>query len=158
MFVRYYTHLERTFSEIAPALSGQDPPLKEWAADAYRDGERLVRIGVGGRETPLVAKTVELRIEGRHTAEDKVVISMSWTATGATSLFPRMDADLMIEPVGPKLCQLSFEGSYEPPLGVPGQLLDRWVLHRVAEASVKNLVDRVATALTADESSPVEPH
>jgi hypothetical protein len=26
-------------------------------------------------------------------------------------------------------------------------LLDRWVLHRVAEASVKNLVDRVAKAL-----------
>ena len=53
----------------------------------------------------------------------------------------------MIEPLGPDLTQLTFQGSYTPPLGLPGRLLDRWVLHRVAEANVKNLVDRIAKAL-----------
>jgi hypothetical protein len=67
-----------------------------------------------------------------------------------------MDADLMIEPLGPDLTQLSFQGSYTPPFGVPGLLLDRWVLHRVAEASVKNLVDRVAKALRTHESVHAE--
>jgi hypothetical protein len=67
-----------------------------------------------------------------------------------------MEADLKIEPLGPDLTQLSFEGSYEPPLGVPGAALDRWALHRVAEASVKNLVDRVAQDLDAHAAADAD--
>lgn len=113
MFVRYYTHLERAFSELASAFTAQELALNEWATDAYRDGERLTaRIGVGGVEAPLVAKTVELHLEDRHASADKVALSISWTATGPTALFPRMDAELMIEPLGPDLTQLSLQGSY----------------------------------------------
>ena len=148
MFIKYYTQMERAFPELASAFMAQDLPLNEWATDAYRDGERLTaRIGLGGVEAPLVAKTVELHLEDRYASTDRVNLSISWTATGPTALFPRMDADLMIQPLGPDMTQLSFQGSYTPPFGVPGVLLDRWVLHRVAEASVKNLVDRVAKAL-----------
>jgi len=157
VFVRYYTHVERSFSDLAAAFTAQHLPLNEWATDAYRDGERLtVRIGVGGVAAPLVAKRVELRLEDRYAGADKVVLAVSWTATGSTALFPRMDADLMIEPLGPDLTQLTFQGSYVPPFGVPGSLLDRWVLHRVAEASVKNLVDRVAKDLRSHESAHAE--
>jgi len=157
VFVKYYTHLEGPFSELASVFSARDFPLNDWATDAYRDGESLTaRIGMGGSEAPLVAKTVELHLEDRHASADRVVLSMSWTATGPTALFPRMDADLIIEPLGPDLTQLSFQGSYVPPLGVAGMLLDRWVLHRVAEASVKNLVDRVAKALRTHESVDTE--
>ncbi len=148
MFIKYYTQLERAFPELASAFTAQELSLNEWATDAYRDGERLTaRIGLGGVEAPLVAKTVELHLEDRYASTDRVNLSISWTATGPTALFPRMDADLMIQPLGPDLTQLSFQGSYTPPFGVAGVLLDRWVLHRVAEASVKNLVDRVAKAL-----------
>ncbi|MFQ5967685.1 MAG: hypothetical protein ACE5MI_08750 [Acidimicrobiia bacterium] len=153
VFVKYYTHLERPFSELAAAFTPQALALGEWATDAYRDGERLtVKIGVGGLESPLIAKTVELHIEDGYAGTDRAVLSLSWTATGPTALFPRMDADLMIEPLGPHATQLTFQGSYVPPLGPAGRLLDRWVLHRVAEASVKNLVDRVAMALRGHES------
>ncbi len=148
MFVKYYTHLERPFSELVPAFTAQDLPLTERAADAYRDAEGLVvklSVGSGGA----VAKLVELEIRDRSAAPDRVVLAVSWTATGATALFPRMEADLKLEPLGPDLTQLSFEGSYEPPFGESGAVLDRWVLHRVAEACVKNLVDRVAQDLDA---------
>lgn len=148
MFVRYYTHIERPFSDLAPVFSAQDLPLTERASDAYRDAERLTaRISVGGGGA--LAKRVELEIKDRYAGPDQVVLAMSWTATGATALFPRMEADLKIEPLGQDLTQLGFEGSYEPPLGVPGAALDRWALHRVAEAGVKNLVDRVAQDLDA---------
>ncbi|GMQ85499.1 MAG: hypothetical protein BMS9Abin07_1065 [Acidimicrobiia bacterium] len=146
MFVKYYTHLERSFADLASFFTTRDLPLNELATDAYRDGERLTaRIGVGGTEA--FAKTVELQLQDLSSAPDKVVLSIGWTATGPTALFPRMDGDLMIEPLGPDLTQLSFQGSYTPPFGAPGLLLDQWVLHRVAEASVKNLVDRVADSL-----------
>lgn len=148
MFIKYYTQLERAFPELASAFTAQELSLNEWATDAYRDGERLTaRIGLGGVEAPLVAKTVEFHLKERYASADRVSLSISWTATGPTALFPRMDADLMIQPLGPDLTQLSFQGSYTPPFGVAGVLLDRWVLHRVAEASVKNLVDHVAKAL-----------
>ncbi len=148
MFVKYYTHLEQSFPELATAFTAQDLALNEWATDAYRKGESLAaRIGVGGTEAPLIAKTVEVRLGNTVAAADRVTLSISWTATGPTALFPQMDAELMIEPIGPDLTQLTFQGSYTPPLGLPGRLLDRWVLHRVAEASVKNLVDRIAKAL-----------
>lgn len=148
MFVKYYTHLEQSFPELAPAFTAQDLPLNEWARDAYREGERLTaRIGVGGTGAPLIAKTVELRLGNTVATVDRVALSISWTATGPTALFPQMDAELMIEPLGADLTQLTFQGSYTPPLGPPGRLLDRWMLHRVAEASVKNLVDRTAKAL-----------
>jgi hypothetical protein len=146
VFVKYYTHLERPFSDLVPAFTAQNLPLSERASDAYRDAERLVlSVGRGG----VVAKMVELEMKDRSAGPDQVVLAVSWTATGATALFPRMEADLTMQPLGPDLTQLSFEGSYEPPLGVPGAVLDRWVLHRVAEASVKNFVDRVAQDLDA---------
>ena len=148
-FLKYYTHLESGFSELAPIFTENHVSLNEWGVDAYREGEGLTaRIGVGAG---LVAKTVDLHIEDRRASADKVVLSISWTATGPTALFPRMDADLILEPLGPELSQLSLQGSYTPPFGAPGLVLDRWVLHRVAEASVKNLVDRVALALSTRE-------
>lgn len=148
MFVRYYTHLDRSFSDLAPVFSAQNLPLAERASDAYRDAEGLTAtISVGSRGA--LAKTIELEIKDRYAGPDQVVLAMSWTATGATALFPRMEADLKIEPLGPALTQLSFEGSYQPPLGAPGAAMDRWALHRVAEASVKNLVDLIAQDLDA---------
>ena len=157
MFVKYYTHLERPFDELVGSFTATDIPLNEWAIDAYRDAERLTaKIGLGGTKTPLLAKTVEFHIEDRVASADRVSLPINWTATGPTSLFPRMEADLIIEPLGPDLTQLTFQGSYTPPFGAPGLLLDRWALHRVAEASVKNLVDRVANALRTIESDHAE--
>jgi len=152
VFVKYYTHLEQSFCDLASAFTAQDLALNEWATDAYRDGEGLTaKIGVGRADA--FAKTVQLRLEDRSASADQVVLSISWTATGRTALFPRMDGDLMIEPLGPDLTQLSFQGSYEPPFGAPGLVLDQWVLHRVAEASVKNLVDRVADSLRTHQGA-----
>ncbi len=49
--------------------------------------------------------------------------------------------------MGPGLTHLAFRGSYEPPLGAVGRFMDRALLHRVAELTVKNLVDRLAAAI-----------
>lgn len=146
MFVRYYTHVERDFADLASVFTAQSLPLSERATDSYRDAERLtvkLHVGSGGA----LAKSVELEIKDRYAGPDQAVLALSWIATGATALFPRMEADLKIEPLGRDLTQLSLEGSYEAPMGAPGAVLDRWALHRVAEASVKNLVDRVAQDL-----------
>lgn len=152
MFVKYYTHIERPFPELEPSFKARSFPLHEWAESAYRDAERLTaRVGVGSSDAALLAKTVEFQLEDLQVTVDKVTLALTWTATGPTALFPKMEADLAIEPLGSDLTQLSFQGSYTPPFGAAGLLLDKWALHRVAEASVKNLVDRVAKALLESE-------
>ncbi len=148
MFVKYYTHVERSFSELLPAFTPRDLPLAERASDAYRDAERLTMRLAADRSGAL-AREIELEIWDRSSGPDQVVLALSWTASTSAALFPRMDADLALQSLGPELTQLSFEGSYEPPLGIPGAILDRWVLHRVAEACVKNFVDGIARDLQA---------
>ena len=43
--------------------------------------------------------------------------------------------------------QVVYRGSYEPPLGTPRRLLDRAVLHRLAEASAKAFLDQSCRAI-----------
>ena len=45
--------------------------------------------------------------------------------------------------------QLAISARYEPPFGAIGRLVDRAVLHRVAEATLKDFLDRVGMAVTA---------
>jgi uncharacterized membrane protein len=72
---------------------------------------------------------------------------MSWKATSAEHLFPALDADLEVAALGPSRTQLSISARYRPPGGPVGRALDRALLHRVAEATVKDFLDRVGEAL-----------
>jgi len=69
-----------------------------------------------------------------------------WEATGAPRLFPKMDAEVVLAALGPGLTQLSLRSSYRPPLGS----IACWTApfsHRMAEASVKGFMDRLARAI-----------
>ena len=56
----------------------------------------------------------------------------------------------------PGTTQLSISARYVPPLGALGSAIDRALLHRVAEATMKDFLDRVATALL-DGAQPGRP-
>ena len=79
---------------------------------------------------------------------------MRWTATGAPGLFPALEADLEVAPLGPNRSQLAMSARYEPPFGPIGRAIDRTVLFRVAEATLKDFLDRVASALIETRRSP----
>ena len=74
------------------------------------------------------------------------MIPLHWAAAGATGLFPSLDADLEIAPLGPDRTQLAMSARYVPPLGAVGRAIDRAVLFRVAEATLKDFLDHVAEA------------
>ena len=78
---------------------------------------------------------------------------ISWKATGTDVLFPVLEADLIVEAVGDHMTQVTLRGSYKPPLGPVGRLLDRTLLHHLAEACVKNFMDRIEGAL-----NPLDPN
>ncbi|HEU4355584.1 MAG TPA: hypothetical protein VFT27_08350, partial [Actinomycetota bacterium] len=74
-------------------------------------------------------------------------LPMTWRATGVDGLFPSLEADVEVASLGPSRTQLSISARYRPPMGALGRALDRALLHRVAEATAKDFLDRVAEAV-----------
>lgn len=146
MFVYYFSLIDRPFAETSERLLTLLEQMEGWAEGAYRQGEQLrSRMGVG--ESQLIAKEIVLEIGEAAKAHASTTVPISWSASGTAGLFPRMAADLVVAPIGPEQTQVSFRGTYEPPLGAVGRMLDKAVLHRIAEASVKAFIDQIAEAL-----------
>jgi hypothetical protein len=47
--------------------------------------------------------------------------------------------------------KLALQGTYTPPLGVIGRVVDRTLLKNVAESTLQDWVDRVATAVSSNQ-------
>jgi hypothetical protein len=145
MLVYYYSHVNGTLEQVSSAIVASDSQVSAWARLAYRKGEELrARIDPG---VYLPAKEIEIVLGRPMGRSGSVVIPLDWKATGVGVLFPVMRGDLVLQPLGQELVQVVFRGSYEPPLGVLGRLLDRAVLHRLAEASAKAFLDQLCRAV-----------
>jgi hypothetical protein len=96
-----------------------------------------------------VSKNVEIEVGKPVSSAGRSWIAITWRATGPTGLFPVMDAELELASLGPQLTQLSISGRYPPPMGLVGRTIDKALLSRVAEATIKDFVDRLASALEA---------
>lgn len=143
MFVQYYGMVERPFAEVERDLLDLGDALAGPADSAYRLGEGLlVKIGGGG-----VAKTVLLDLKSPVRGDGMTSVPLEWWATGTPGLFPRMEAELTVAEMGATLTQVRFQGTYQPPLGPVGRILDRTLFGRFAEASVKDFVDRIVAIL-----------
>jgi hypothetical protein len=96
-----------------------------------------------------VSKNVEIDVGAPVASTGKTWIPISWRATGPAGLFPVLDAELEFASLGRELTQLSLSGRYQPPLGLVGRTIDKALLSRVAEATIKDFVDRLARAIEA---------
>src|SRR5439155_25616418 len=108
----------------------------------------LAEVGFGppGRR---LQKRVHIQLGRPFRLASKGVLPMAWRATGAHAIFPSLEADIEVAPIGQNRTQLSVSARYQPPLGPFGRAIDRTLLHRVAEATIKDFVDRAAEALTS---------
>lgn len=111
----------------------------------------LAEIGLGDRARLTRRVVVELR-EPMH-FPSRTVIPLRWQPTTAGGLLPALDADIEVAPLAPQSTQLSMSARYLPPWGALGTAVDRALLHRVAEATVKDFIDRVGATLTASAAS-----
>jgi len=118
------------------------------ARDANHHGDALLA-EVGFGDDVRVARKVEIEFGEPIRMPSKTVIPLHWAAAGATGLFPALDADLEVAPLSPSRTQLAMSARYVPPLGAVGRAIDRAVLFRVAEATLKDFLDHVAEAMSA---------
>jgi hypothetical protein len=147
MFVSYFTELPIPVGEVEKRLADLEDELGPWADVAYRDGEEL-RARVGPSHGNL-AKEVNLQVGSVQVHRSGLVYPISWSATGAGVLFPSLSAYLTLSHVGPEQTRISLEGTYEPPLGSLGRMVDRVLLRKVADSTVKAWVDRLAAAISS---------
>jgi len=148
MFIRYFVEIPTSFEAVEPVLldgpEGWIPGLAQEADD--RGEELLMEVGFGSGSRR-VQRSVEISIGEPMQFPSKTVLPVSWKPTSGSRLLPALEADLEIAPLGPHRSQLAISARYDPPLGAIGQAIDRALLHRVAEATVKDFLDRAALKL-----------
>jgi hypothetical protein len=150
MFVRYYLEVPLPFDEAeATLLNAPQTWVSGLAQDAEeRGGALLAEVGFGppGRR---VQKRIQVKLGAPFRLASKTILPMAWHATGADSLFPSLEADLEVAALSVGRTQLAISARYRPPLGPVGKAIDRALLHRIAEATIKDFLDRAGEALTA---------
>ena len=147
MFVGDEVRLDVGFAVARERLTrlGESDALFAPSADGY--GAGLARVGPG-----VVSKLVRVQVHELSRTDKSSGLALRWEATGAGGkLFPVLDADLILADIGAQGTLVALTGVYRPPLGALGQALDRAVLHRVAAATIKGFLARVAAQL-ADHS------
>ena len=155
MFLRYFVtvpmppeqveeHISRDAAKWLPALAGQ----------VSGEGVRLLA-DLGFDVGPArVERQVEITLGApRHTV-GATLLPISWRAAAAPGLFPVLDGQFEIAGLGRGTTQLGISAHYEPPLGVVGKIADRALMHRVAEVTVKDFLDRVATLVLQADPTP----
>jgi hypothetical protein len=149
MLVSDFVQIDRPFADVCDELVASGPAwLGESLVAAYEEGERL-SLRVTSTIGPIrVGKRVWAELDAMSVKPDRVTQPLRWRASGATGLFPAMVAELEFTPMGTSMTSISFMGRYVPPMGPLGREVDRMLLHRLAEASVRALLSRVVERLS----------
>jgi hypothetical protein len=154
MFARYFVELALEPDTVTDLLV-LDPGswLPELAEVATHHGDALLTHVGFGRDVR-IERTVEITLGLPVRLGSKTIIPLGWTPSGASGVFPALDADLEVAGLGDGRTQLAISARYVPPLGALGRVLDRAILARVAEATVKDFLDGVALALITGRGAP----
>jgi|HubBroStandDraft_6_1064221.scaffolds.fasta_scaffold331839_2 hypothetical protein len=151
MLIHDFTYVEAPYEAVRHRLaSGAEAWLTPLAVRAADAGEALgIRIGPAG-DMPLLSLTTGVSVGEAIACGDAVLVPITWQATGRIgAALPVLSADLEVVPLGEQATQLTLMGHYEPPFGALGRGLDRLLLHRMVQASVRSFLDGVAGALEA---------
>jgi hypothetical protein len=150
MFVRYYLELPLPAGRVEQALLDSSP---EWLSAlageaAHRGDELLTQVGVGPLGVRL-RRRVAVSLAAPARFPSMTSLPLTWEPIDMEGLLPRLEADLEVGPLGEERTQLAINARYRPPLGGVGRAVDRLLLHRVAEATVKDFLDRLGSAIVA---------
>jgi hypothetical protein len=146
VFVHYFTEIECRIGDAVARVESLRAEMATWAGSAYREGEHLAG-RLTGKPVSL-AGLVLFDIGESEISAAGHLYPLRWRATGARNLFPLLKAELILADMSGRVL-ISLRGVYDPPLGSLGRLVDRALLSRVADATVKSWVDQLAEGIVA---------
>ena len=148
MFVGDKVRLDVSFAVASERLARLGDNGALTGASEYAYGPGLTRVGVAG-----VSKLVRVQVRELSCTDQTAGLALRWVATGTGgALFPVLDADLTLTPAGEGTI-MSVAGSYRPPLGAVGGVLDRAILRRVADGTIRSFLTQVAAKITGQLGS-----
>jgi hypothetical protein len=118
-----------------------------------RRGELVTEVGVGSGWT-WIGRRVSLRVGQPSTSPGRCAVPISWLDEAHPQLFPELGGVLELTPLSAERTLVRLEASYEPPAGAVGELADRALMHRVAEATVRGFLERAAHVLERVAGAP----
>jgi hypothetical protein len=130
--------------------------LRSASEDAYGAGiTGLARVGALG-----LYKVVRVHVRRLAEAGGRGGFAIRWEVSGpGGELFPTLDGDITLVPASDRTTLLVLAGVYRPPLGPLGVALDRAALHRVAAATIRNFLERLATGISGSPgAAPADVH
>jgi hypothetical protein len=156
MFVREETRLPVGFAVACTGLAGLAQgagSLLDASQAAYRDGVTgVARVGPPGAWQGL-SKLVMIQVGDLTVTDDSAWLPLRWEATGpGSALFPALDADITVTADG-DATMLALTGVYRPPLGKIGSLIDHALLSRVASATIRDFISRLALAIQGQSAT-----
>jgi hypothetical protein len=152
MFVRYFVELPLAAARVEEALLASPPGWLSAMAGAAqaRGDELLTAVGVGPLG-PRLGRRVAIQLGEPVRFPSMTSLPLTWEPVGLEGLLPRLDATLEVGSLGEDRTQLAVSARYRAPLGVVGRAVDRVLLHRVAEATLKDFLDRLGAAITLSQ-------
>ncbi len=149
MFAQASTTIPYSSNAVGATLVARSHP---WSVALDGDGgELLAKVGLTIGPLP-VYKHVRLQVgavpEALH--NERAMLPVRWEVVGGPAIFPKMEGTLHVEPAGARATKITLNASYDPPLGKLGELIDRAVMHHVAQITMNDFIERLALALTAE--------
>ena len=141
MFIRHSVHIDHPVAACAKAL--MSGPQK-WFPRLDEKNVGTVSVHVAG--VP-VRKRVAVTIGKPVKTTTWTVIPLDWKATFPERLFPSMTGRVELAPVDKTISRLTVSGMYAPPLGKLGQQIDETLMKGIADATVKELAESIASRI-----------
>jgi hypothetical protein len=158
MFVRYYLELPLPAGQVEQTLvRAPSGWLAAIAATAHERGHGLLsELGVEGPGARVGPGRGAGGPGGFRLGEPVHLASMTslplaWEPAG---LLAGLDAILELGALGPARTQLAISARYQPPEATAGQPGNRFLAHRVAEATLKDFLDQLGHAISLSQPDP----
>jgi hypothetical protein len=148
--IRCYDYVNHPYAQVRDVLKADALAVFRAATKAATSRAESVaaelRLDLGGiaigTDIVIAITGVEEKTEGPSTT-----LRLEWEAAKLPRLFPLMKGELNIYPLTRTETQLDFSGTYDPPMGTLGELLDVVAGHRIADVAVHRFVSEVAEHL-----------
>ena len=143
-FVFDFVHVNAAFDDVRVQVKMDHGNwLGVTAADALTKQSFLTKVGPGG----LISKKVEIQLGEVRDAMGALIVPLCWMATTTPFLFPKLDGDVEFSEMDPGHVRIALRGSYRVPLGSFGERIDKMIMHRMAESTVRSFLLGVASEL-----------
>jgi hypothetical protein len=161
--LRSYDYVNQPLAPVLDALKRGASGIFARATNGAAERERAIGVQLRVKLGPLDVAT-DVRVEvgpvegpvASAAGHEVSVFPLTWSAASRPSLFPHMQAKLLVYALSSSETQLEFEGTYDPPFGLLGEAIDSVAGHRIAEACVLHFVQDVAAQIRTELGTPAK--